>query len=85
MQRDDLYAISGSGAVDKVDSQTSSGGGSGTPSGTTVQVSGSSYSFNGSGNGHQLGMSQWGAYAMANRGYTYDEIIEFYYPGTYVK
>lgn len=85
VQRDDLYAISGSGAVDKVDSQTSSGGGSGTPSGTTVQVSGSSYSFNGSGNGHQLGMSQWGAYAMANRGYTYDQIIEFYYPGTYVK
>ena len=50
-----------------------------------MTVSGSSYSFQGSGNGHQLGLSQYGAWAMAERGFTYDEIIEFYYPGTYVR
>lgn len=33
------------------------------------------------GRGHNIGMSQWGAYAMALRGYTYDEILEFYYTG----
>ena len=65
---------------------TSSGGsGTGTPSGTQVTVSGSSYTFQGSGYGHQLGLSQYGAWAMAERGFSYDEIIEFYYPGTYVR
>ena len=50
----------------------------------TVSVSGSEYVFEGSGWGHQLGMSQYGAYAMAKEGFTYDEIIEFYFPGTHV-
>lgn len=83
---DGLYAISGSGSVTPAE-DAASGGGSGTdtPTGTQVTVSGSSYSFQGSGNGHQLGLSQYGAWAMAERGFTYDEIIEFYYPGTYVR
>ena len=83
---DGLYAISGSGSVTPAE-DAASGGGSGTdtPAGTQVTVSGSSYSFQGSGNGHQLGLSQYGAWAMAERGFTYDEIIEFYYPGTYVR
>ena len=83
---DGLYAISGSGSVTPAE-DAASGGGSGTdtPAGTQVTVSGSSYIFQGSGNGHQLGLSQYGARAMAERGFTYDEIIEFYYPGTYVR
>ena len=83
---DGLYAISGSGSITSVE-DAASGGGSGTdtPSGTQVTVSGSSYTFQGSGNGHQLGLSQYGAWAMAERGFTYEEIIEFYYPGTYVQ
>ena len=83
---DGLYAISGSGSVTPAE-DAASGGGSGTdtPTGTQVTVSGSSYIFQGSGNGHQLGLSQYGAWAMAERGFTYDEIIEFYYPGTYVR
>ena len=83
---DGLYAISGSGSIAPAGDGTSSGGsGTGTPSGTQVTVSGSSYTFQGSGYGHQLGLSQYGAWAMAERGFTYDEIIEFYYPGTYVR
>ena len=35
----------------------------------------------GSGNGHNVGMSQWGAYAMADLGYDYEEILQFYYTG----
>lgn len=80
--REDLYAISGSGSVDSVTS--SSSGGSSVTEGNVVHVTGSSYVFEGSGNGHQIGMSQWGAYAMAKRGFTYDEIITFYFPGTTV-
>lgn len=80
--REDLYAISGSGSVDSVTS--SSGGGSSVTEVNVVHVTGSSYVFEGSGNGHQIGMSQWGAYAMAKRGFTYDEIITFYFPGTTV-
>ena len=83
---DGLYAISGSGSINPAEDTVSSGGsGTDTPTGTQVTVSGSSYSFQGSGNGHQLGLSQYGAWAMAERGFTYDEIIEFYYPGTYVR
>lgn len=39
------------------------------------------FTFSGTGNGHNLGMSQWGAYSMAKQGYTYDEILKFYYTG----
>lgn len=80
--REDLYAISGSGSIDPVASGSS--GGSTVTEGNVVHVSGDSYVFTGSGNGHQIGMSQWGAYAMAKRGYTYDEIVTFYFPGVTV-
>jgi stage II sporulation protein D len=38
--------------------------------------------FVGSGHGHGVGMSQWGAEAMARRGASYREILEWFYPGT---
>ncbi len=41
----------------------------------------SSFTFKGQGWGHSVGMSQWGAHAMANQGYTYEEILKFYYTG----
>ncbi len=40
------------------------------------------YRFTGAGFGHGVGLSQWGAHEMANRGYAYDEIIAFYFRGT---
>lgn len=40
-----------------------------------------SFTITGSGNGHNVGMSQWGAYAMADLGYDYRDILEFYYTG----
>lgn len=77
------YVISGTGTVSALESGGEAGGGSAVqPGAGTVTVSGSSYVFNGSGYGHQIGMSQWGAYAMANRGFRYDEIVTFYLPGT---
>ena len=44
-------------------------------------VAESSFVLNGSGHGHNLGMSQYGAYAMAKEGFTYDQILKFYYTG----
>ena len=42
------------------------------------------YVFDGAGWGHQLGMSQFGANAMAREGFDYDEILKFYFPGVQV-
>lgn len=39
------------------------------------------FTFTGSGWGHNVGMSQWGAFAMAEQGYTYRDILQFYYTG----
>ncbi len=38
--------------------------------------------FVGSGRGHGVGMSQWGARAMAQRGVSYPQILSNFYPGT---
>lgn len=40
-----------------------------------------SYTINGRGYGHLIGMSQWGARAMAEEGLTYEEILCHYYTG----
>ena len=40
--------------------------------------------FTGSGWGHGVGLSQSGAKKMAEQGYTYDQILGFYFPGTIV-
>ncbi|MBN1587399.1 MAG: SpoIID/LytB domain-containing protein [Candidatus Omnitrophica bacterium] len=41
--------------------------------------------FAGSGWGHGVGMSQWGAYDMANQGYSAEEILAHYYPGAQIR
>ena len=52
---------------------------------TTVNGGGNgNYIFNGKGYGHGIGMSQNGARGMAKLGYTYDQILSHYYPGTYL-
>lgn len=38
--------------------------------------------FEGVGNGHGVGMCQWGARYLARQGKTYREILSYYYPGT---
>ena len=53
-----------------------------TGSGTaTSSGSGEGWTISGGGYGHNIGMSQWGAYAMGLQGYTYREILQFYYTG----
>lgn len=42
------------------------------------------FTFTGSGFGHGIGMSQWGAKQMGDEGKTYRDILSFYYRGTKV-
>ena len=64
------------------DEDANSGNSGNTGSNTTPTVTNpTNYTFNGSGWGHSVGMSQWGAYAMAQKGFTYDQILKFYFTG----
>lgn len=97
---DEVYVITGSGEVELIASkpyyidgekdkhrlieeESDKDEGSVSKAGT-VTVEDSTYVFEGGGWGHQLGMSQFGAYAMAEAGFDFDEILEFYFPGTHV-
>lgn len=81
-----VYAIGGDGTTRKLTGNPYVISGKGTsflpgPSGGGGTAGELSFVFNGSGWGHSIGMSQWGAYAMAQQGFTFDEILKFYYPG----
>lgn len=43
------------------------------------------FTFNGKGNGHGVGMSQYGAKGMADNGFDYKKILEYYYTGINVE
>ena len=47
-----------------------------------IRNAGDRFIFVGSGHGHGVGMSQWGAQAMAKRGASYRDILEWFFPGT---
>lgn len=80
-----VYAINSNGAVEKISGNpyviTSAGEGflpapaGGEETGEVL------FTVTSRGNGHSIGMSQWGAYAMAQQGFTFDQILKFYYPG----
>ena len=78
----DVYVITGSGTVRLEQSGAENTGGLGSLSSTTGNNGW--FTFIGKGWGHNVGMSQYGAYAMAQKGYTYREILQFYYTGVTV-
>lgn len=81
---DGVSVISGSGIISQLEGNSASAV---TSSGMAAVTGGSSGSSGGSsgititgtGNGHNVGMSQYGAKAMAEQGYDYQDILEFYY------
>ena len=88
-----ILSYSDSGRVDQL--EVSGSGGSVTLSGTTLTkmmrewgmkstrfVMTGNLSARGSGWGHGVGMSQYGAKTLAEQGYAYSQILGFYYPGT---
>jgi stage II sporulation protein D len=82
----DTYVINGSGSIKKLDNDDSySTNGSSTvklggSTATAVEtVTGGTANFNGYGYGHGVGMPQDSAVEMAKEGFTYDEILKYYY------
>lgn len=70
----EVYAVTGTGRTELLlPSAPSAPSGGGSSSGVFV--------LNGTGWGHHVGMSQWGARAMAEQGFSYEEILKFYYTG----
>lgn len=51
---------------------------------TTIGRSGNDWVINGRGFGHGIGMGQWGAYNQANAGRSYQQILQYYYSGSYL-
>lgn len=47
-----------------------------------VGSSSGQFHFRGKGWGHGVGLSQWGAKALADQGWDFKKILSFYYPGT---
>lgn len=74
-------SITGSGlVVPQTPTQDVSGG-----FGTITNSSQSEWLIVGRGYGHNVGMSQYGAYAMGLQGYSYTEILQFYYTGVTIR
>ena len=77
---DTVYAITGSGSIEVLTGEDGSSAG-GSSSGMVNGV----FVINGRGRGHNVGMSQWGAFSMAEyHGKDYIDIIKFYYTGVEV-
>ena len=85
-----VSVITGSGAIgygakDKLYVQTANGKEAVSFVKEVVQTPSTSkagyFTFTGTGWGHNVGLSQNGALAMANKGYTAEEIVKFYYTG----
>ncbi|WP_409968689.1 SpoIID/LytB domain-containing protein [Bengtsoniella intestinalis] len=84
-----VSVLSGSGTVstltDSVSVLTAYGTETLQSAATSVAPSDGIFTIVGTGSGHQLGMSQYGAKAMAEQGYTFTDILEFYYTGITIK
>lgn len=84
---DSLFAVDGSGEVHSIGETGSvtviTGSGTETLNltGSGATVTTERFLISGSGWGHNVGMSQYGAKAMAELGFRYDEILKFYYSG----
>ena len=80
----EAYTISGKGLVGLFGSGSGyviTSSGVSELKGSVSSGTGDGITITGTGWGHSVGMSQWGANAMAKRGYTYLDILYFYYTG----
>ncbi len=81
----DAYTVSGKGLVGIFGGGTAyaitSSGTSVLPPAAGTAGTGNGITITGTGWGHGVGMSQYGAKAMAEQGYTYEDILLFYYTG----
>ena len=52
---------------------------------TSVQKTKGGWTISGKGNGHGIGLCQYGAKGMADSGKNYKQILKYYYPGTKIE
>ena len=82
-----FYAIGANGAKTYIGSVngktalTGSGTSKVTVSSSTKATTSNTYTFSGTGWGHNVGMSQYGARSMAKMGFNYTDILKFYFTG----
>lgn len=77
--RASLFYAQNAGGVEKVTAYSVLTG-DGSIAHMNIESSGAdSYTINGGGYGHGVGMSQWGARGMAENGFTYDQILKHYF------
>ena len=80
--QDTVTTISGASGFTMTSGAGSTSSGSVSAASLTVPATCSgTFVIRGSGNGHNVGLSQYGAKAMAELGYTYEQILHFYYTG----
>ncbi len=83
------YVISGNGSVAPYDASNAyvitSGGVTALGRSGGTQSPAGKFTFSGSGSGHNVGLSQWGSIAMAQQGYSYRDILQFYYTGVTIR
>lgn len=79
------YAIGGDGTTSQITTGTMPYVITGSGVEQLPASSSDTFTVTGSGWGHNVGMSQWGAYAMSLQGFTYDQILKFYYPGVEIR
>ncbi len=72
LEADKAYALTASGKIPVSDLAVASGG-------STSGGNSDSYIVSGTGSGHNIGLSQWGAKAMADEGFDFEEILQFYF------
>ena len=83
-----VYAVDGSGTVSQLPSgqpYVIGGDAAVKQLAPSAASGGDTFPIAGTGWGHHVGMSQWGAYSMAQQGYTYWDILQFYYTGIEVR
>jgi len=84
------YVISGDGTVslysrDASDTYVVTSGGVSRLERSAPASPAGTFTFSGSGWGHNVGMSQWGATAMAEQGFDFRDILEFYFTGVTIE
>jgi stage II sporulation protein D len=77
-----LLAAGAAGAFALPSRAVTGAGTTGTTPATTTLASSGVLVLTGHGWGHGMGMSQWGAYGYARRGWMFDRILAHYFPGT---
>lgn len=84
-----IFTVAGSGTISALRGTEvwtiTSGGKSKLAAAGTTAAAGGTFTFSGSGWGHNVGMSQWGAVAMAEQGFSFREILQFYYTGVTIQ